>query len=884
MNIAQIEENVQKLLKTSNQANFIYDLLDAYGKPKASIKRLQATGTGSYNLAKNENEVLWKKTLYFRAVPDESIHSIIDKVRRDEVIAKHEPRFLTVTNFNTLLALDTKTGETLDIPFVELGKNFDFFLPWAGLEKTRYIAENPADVKAAEKMAKLFDLLKQDNPAQDEKSVHALNVFLSRLLFCFFAEDTEIFPKSLFTNSIASHTLEDGSDLGSYLEKLFDVLNTQERSKYAQYLQAFPYVNGGLFATRYKVPNFSRRSRAMLIECGSDLNWSQINPDIFGSMIQAVVHPDQRGNMGMHYTSVTNIMKVIEPLFLNDLYEEFKRSEDSPKKLDSLLRRIERIKIFDPACGSGNFLIIAYKELRKLEMEIFNRLKIITPQMGLALSGIQLSQFHGIELDDFAHEIAILSLWLAEHQMNLAFKSKFGNANPSLPLKQGGNIVCDNACRVEWEKICDNSANQEVYILGNPPYLGGKKLSKDQSDDMDHSGLQELKQLDYIGCWFIKASNYIKGANASFAFVATSSICQGEQVYLLWPYIFGNGQEIKFAHQPFAWENNARDNAGVSCIIVGVNNESNKSAKYIYSAGVSKRVKNISPYLIDARSVIVTPTTTPISPIPAMCMGSNPVDGTHLVLDKSEYQELLEKEKSASKYVKRYMGGNDLLYGEERYCLWIGEDDVAEALKIPFIKSRIDQCRDYRLTAGRDARKVADIPYRFCYRTHQNSNALIFPKTTSARRKYVPCGITSRDTVINVDAFAIYNPPPYIFSILSSRLHVIWLATTSGKLGTGHRYSVKLSYNNFPIPQLSDVHKSRLAELSLRILAVRELHSEYNLAELYDPDKMPDDLLAAHKENDAYLESIYQKSPFANDDERLARLFDLYEEMKGEHA
>ena len=434
MNIAQIEENVQGLVKSLDKETFIFDLLLAYGLPKASISRLQK---GNLNLSKINGDISWKKKLLYRQVEDSDLFEEISDLSNQY---KHDQRFIIVTDFITLLAIDTKTDEKLDIEVKDLPRHFDFFLPWAGMEKAQHLIENPADVKAAGKMAKLFDEIKKDNPDNSPEFIHGLNVFLSRLLFCFFAEDTNIFTNGQFTNSIASHTQVDGSDLNLYFDRLFEVLNTpaKDRVDLPAYLDAFPYVNGGLFATNFPTPVFSRRSRQAIIDSG-ELLWKEINPDIFGSMFQAVVSVDQRGSLGQHYTSVPNIMKVIEPLFLNELYDEYEKAKGNKKKLNDLLVRLSKIKIFDPACGSGNFLIIAYKELRKLEMKIIKDLGII------AFSNISLTNFYGIEIDDFAHEIAQLSLWLAEHQMNVEFYNQFGRTNPTLPLREAGHIVQGNA-------------------------------------------------------------------------------------------------------------------------------------------------------------------------------------------------------------------------------------------------------------------------------------------------------------------------------------------------------------------------------------------------------------------------------------------------------
>lgn len=539
MNIEELEEAIQSLVTNFDKQNFIYDLLLAYGQPKASITRLQK---GDYNLAKQSDVVLWKKKLYFRQVAEGDLHALIDDVQNNPDVTRHRPRFIIITDFKTLLAVDSKTGDTLDTPFLELHRHTDFFLPWAGMEKSQIQSESLADIRAAEKLARLYDIIVQDNAIKDEADRHRLNIFLSRLLFCFFANDQ-------FTNAVASHTTEDGSDLQAYLQKLFAVLNLSERTDYPGYLKAFPYVNGGLFAEESPVPTFSRKARKIIIECGS-LNWKAINPDIFGSMIQAVVHNDQRGSLGMHYTSVVNIMKVIAPLFLNDLQEQLEKAGDEPKKLNKLLGRLYHLRIFDPACGSGNFLIIAYKELCKLEQKILQRLK--TGQMlSRESSGfIRLSQFYGIEIDDFACQTAKLSLWLADHQMNQAFREVFGDAKPTLPLQEGGQIICGNATRLDWEKVCPKEDGAEIYILGNPPYLGARMQTKEQKDDLQlvFSGIKGHKNLDYVACWFMKGAIYINHSSAELAFVSTNSICQGEQIALLWPHILSLRMDIRFAH------------------------------------------------------------------------------------------------------------------------------------------------------------------------------------------------------------------------------------------------------------------------------------------------------------------------------------------------
>ena len=466
MNVTQIGQSIEDLVKSINEESFFYDFITCFGTPKATVKRLQE---GGLNLSKNLGEILWKKKVFFKVSNSIDLHLLIDSIKSDPKVIGHSPRFIIVSDYVTLLSIDTKTGDSLDTSLLELGRHFDFFLPLAGMEKAQHQFENPADVKAAERMGKLYDEIKKDNSTDTEAEVHALNVFLTRLLFCFFAEDTNIFEKSQFTHSVINHTQEDGSDLDSHFERLFQIMNLPngDRGSLPAYLDSFPYVNGGLFRNQHEIPKFGRKSRQLIIESG-ELDWSAINPDIFGSMIQAVITPEHRGGLGMHYTSVPNIMKVIEPLFLNDFYEEFESSKGNPKGLRQLLNRLWKTKYFDPACGSGNFLIITYKELRKLEMKILKELN------EMALSNISLTQFYGIEYDDFAHEVAILSLWLAEHQMNQIFFKEFGRSKPALPLTSAGNIIHGNACRLDWDFVCPKTNHDEIFIMGNPRYLGSR--------------------------------------------------------------------------------------------------------------------------------------------------------------------------------------------------------------------------------------------------------------------------------------------------------------------------------------------------------------------------------------------------------------------------
>lgn len=884
MNKTQIEKSLDQLVKSLDKDNFIYDLLVAYGISKTSITRLKK---GDFNLSKVEGEVLYKKKVLFKVAKTGTLLDVIDTLTKNEEELKHNPRFVIVTDFITLLAKDTRTGLTLDTPILEINKRYDFFLPWAGQEKYQSKNENHADRKASYEMAKLYDILVHENPTIYEDGGHNLNIFLSRLLFCFFAEDTGIFEEEgIFTNTIAQHTKADGSDVHLFLDRLFKVLNTKDNSNEPDYLQAFPYVNGGLFKDTIVSPKFSLKARKIILECG-DLNWSEINPDIFGSMIQAVVNPAYRSGLGMHYTSVPNIMKVIEPLFLNELYEEFQKYTENEKKLKDLINRLGNLKIFDPACGSGNFLIIAYKELRKLEIKIWQQIdenrknSKKSYQTETVFTNIQLSQFYGIELDDFAHEMAILSLWLAEHQMNKTFVDElfdFGRAKPILPLKEAGHITQGNATRIDWKIACPIDLADEVYILGNPPYLGARLQDEEQKKDMNvvFNKINGYNNMDYIACWFYLGAKFIEGLNSKCAFVSTNSICQGEQVALIWPNILNDKIEIGFAVQSFKWTNNAKGNAGVTVIIVGLRNISNIQ-KHLYIENIQKKALNINAYLVDSSNIIVKQRSKPISSIPEMCFGSMPNDGGYLSVTHEEYSKLNE---TVKKYIRPLIGGQEFIKGIEHYCIWINENEIEDALKLNFISDRIKKVEEYRKKSTREATKVlAKSPYRFGEIRHIESDSIVIPATSSEKREYIPIGFLPTGTIIKNSAQAIYYAQAWIFGLVTSKIHNIWVRNIGGKLEERLRYSAALCYNTFPFPNISDKQKEQINLHAFEVLDERAKYPEKTLAQLYDPDKMPKGLKDAHHQLDLAIERCYRLKPFESDTERLEYLFKMYEEI-----
>ena len=871
MNITQIENNLNLLIENIDKESFIYNLLESYYLPKASISRLQK---GSLNLSKVPGEVSWKKKVFFKEELKNDLHLTISALK-DEL--KQNQRFVIVTDYKTLLAIDTLTQDQLDIQIAELPKYYDFFLPWAGMEKATHSAENPADVKAAEKMAKLFDEIKKDNPDTSKEAIHNLNIFFSRLLFCYFAEDTNIFEEQQFSHAVESHTKSDGSDLDTYLNRLFWVMNTpnDKRGDIPNYLNAFPYVNGGLFRDEIPCPKFTSKSRQILIDSGDSNDWSSINPDIFGSMFQAVISPEHRGGLGAHYTSVPNIMKVIEPLFLNELKEAFEDAIGNEKKLKELLHRISKIKLFDPACGSGNFLIIAYKELRRLEMLILKELG------GFAFSGIHLNNFYGIELDDFAHEIAKLSLWLAEHQMNVEFFNEFGRTNPTLPLQEAGQIVCGNACRLDWEKVCPKNEGDEIYIMGNPPYLGSRNQDREQKIDMEltFKNVGDYKKLDYISCWFYKASEYIINSVFKYAFVTTNSITQGEQVPLLWPLIFNFNQEIEFAHQSFKWTNNAKENAGVAVVIIGIRSINSKD-KSLYNQNLKLNVKNISPYLANSPNIFVFPRSKSISNFPEMITGSSPCDDGNLIIDHIEKEKILNEDLRIELFLKKYVGAQELINNTFRYCIYVSEDLKEQAFKINSLNQRFDKVKKFRSNSKKEAtKKKSETSYLFDEDRYQKNSFILVPKVGSERREYLPIGFYDETYLPSNTTKVIYNSKIWLYSVLSSKMQIVWVRAVAGRLKTDMQYSNTLCYNTFPFPLISFQREEELTQCTFRILEEREKHPEKTLAQLYDPNKMPEGLKEAHRLNDEAVERCYRSTPFNSDEERLEYLFKLYEKM-----
>lgn len=897
MTFSQIEQNVAQIAnRASYTKDLLYELLAAYGRSKSSITKLR---NGDANLATAENEVLQKDVVYFK-VFSKGTQLEPEVYKMNDLIEKYHPRYVIATDLENLAAKDLKKGDTLTIPIRNIDRHVTFFYGWTGNEVIEDKEESVLDRKAADCMKDFYDEVEKINRAKlaDASSNfrHDLNIFFSRLLFCFFAEDTGLFMKNQFSDAIKNYTEADGSDLKGFFERLFDALDASDRSGLGQPFSDFPYVDGSIFDTKkhsITVPEFDPESRYLLLRC-SDFDWSSINPDIFGTIFQGIVDEKRRDENGMDYTSVTNIEKVINPLFMDELEEEFEKSfegdsrvkDKNAKRIQNLWKlwdRIAGIKIFDPACGSGNFLIISYKRLRELELRILDEITTLRGSGFLVKfnSRIKLENFYGIELEDFPRELAVLSMYIAEHQMNMTFEDSYGKKIDMLPITDMPHIICGNAARLDWQNVCPNNGADEVYVIGNPPYKGAdEQTDSHKSDFKFYFGDEEYsKNLDYIAIWFIKGARYISHSNSRLAFVSTDSVCQGEHVGIMFPKVFEEDVEINFAHEPFKWSNNAKNNAQVQVIILSLRNKALGEGKTIFNGFSADKVSNINPYLIEGDDLIIYKRSAPVSILPEMVMGSM-ARTKNLILSSKDYTNLISNYPESGRYIKKFMGTAELNKRTHRYCIWVDSATYLDACKIPLLTERFDLVAEERSKSKAASTKaMSATPYKFGQISYKPTDALIVSKLNSAKNIYIMADYVGSDVVISDLAFAVYDADMFVFSIVVSKMHMAWARTVCGKRGEGLRYSNTLGYNTFPCPPLTSSEKEKLTQSAENILMARENHSEMTLAEMYDPDKMPDDLRQAHEENDILVDKLYRNHAFASDEERLAVLFDLYEKM-----
>lgn len=920
MNAVEIEEAVSELVERPfDRTEFPFQFLEAFGNKPTTIKRLR---DGASN-ASDIGGVLQRNNIHIAVAEPGRVTVLLEALRTSSSTAKAKAKFILATDGETLEAEDIEAGETLACAYTDLPNHFGFFLQLAGITTVKQIRENAFDMRATSRLNRLYVQLLRDNPAWGKAERRAdMNHFMAQLIFCFYAEDTGIFdPNHPFTGTIEKMSDRESTNTQEVIAELFRAMNTRKEQHEAEGIRSwarpFPYVNGGLFGGTLAVPKFSKIARSYLMHIGN-LDWTQINPDIFGSMIQAVADEEERSALGMHYTSRPNILKVLNPLFLGDpdnphegsLRAQLDEAGNNPRKLMSLRNRMARIRVFDPACGSGNFLVIAYKEMREIEAQV-NRRRGEAERP----SAIPLTNFRGIELRAFPAEIARLALIIAEFQCDTLYRGQQLALAEFLPLNNDNWITCDNALRLDWLSVCPptgagvaikstdddlfatpldqpeidfENEGGETYICGNPPYLGNKLQSDEQKDDLRivfDGRIDGWKSLDYVAAWLMKAADYGRCTRAASAFVTTNSLCQGQQVPILWPAIFRTGHQIEFAHTSFKWTNLANHNAGVIVIVIGLSNKGSIK-KRLYSidadSGTLEKVcSNINPYLVDGPNLVVEGRREPPKGFAPMLFGNMPRDGGHLIVSLDQMNDEGRGDPIFQSYLRPFFGSEDFIQGKTRFCLWIEREQYENSVKSPIIAARLEAVRQMRLDSkAGSTREFAKVPYRFVQiQGTAEQSTLIVPRVSSERRHYLPVGLLDKNAVIADSAFALYDAPLWTMAVIASRLHLVWVAAVCGKLKTDYRYSNTLGWNTFPLPVLTEKNKVDLIESASRILLARERYYPATLGDMYDPDHFDAEyplLREAHDHNDEIMERIYIGRRFRNDTERLERLFELY--------
>jgi hypothetical protein len=811
--------------------------------------------------------------------------------------AHEKPRYVLVSDFRSFVLndLDERTEHRFSIQ--ELPDKLELFDFISGYESRVHAEEDPANIRAAEHMGRLHDAL-----AESGYAGHELELFLVRILFCVFAEDSGIFEEAHgFEDYLREETREDGDDLGGSLTKIFQVLNTPENKRSPhlnELLKSFPYVNGKLFADTLSMPFFDSGMRRVLLEC-CEFDWKDISPEIFGALFQSIMDKEKRRNLGAHYTSERNILKLIQPLFLDGLWDELESIAANKRKLNTFHEKLAKLRFLDPACGCGNFLIVTYRELRKLEIEVLKRLHTKRGRVQLKmdvlkdLAKVNVDQFYGIETEEFPARIAEVALWLTDHQMNRELSAEFGQYFVRLPLKHAPTIHHGNALELNWSELVKPEGLD--FILGNPPFRGSKYQSKAQRAEMKavFEGINGAGVLDYVSAWYLKAAKFIQGTNIRCAFVSTNSISQGEQAGLLWkPLLEGYGIKIHFAHRTFKWLSEARGQAAVFCVIVGfAAHDTEKKWLFEYETPKTEfperiSAKNINPYLVDASDVAITRRNKPLCDGPGMYTGNKPIDGGHYLFKPEEKAEFLQKEPQAEAHFKRWMGSQEFLKNIERWCLWLGDCSPAALKGMPNALKRVEAVREFRMASkSGPTRRLADSPTRFHIETMPAGNSIIVPEVSSERRHYMPIGFVGPETLCSNLVKLIPDTTLYHFGVLSLIMHMEWMRYIAGRLKGDYRYSNTLVYNNFPWPENPAPKQRENVETAAQaILDIREEFPDSSLADLYDPRLMPPNLLKAHHALDRAVDACYGKRKFANERERVEFLFEKYQELLGRCA
>jgi len=910
LNAVEIEEAITELAgQPFDPEAFSYAFLEAFGNKPTTIKRLK---NGSTNSSDIEGGVLQRNNIHIAVCEKDEVTETLKALRDSPATAKARAKFILATDGADFEAEDLTSGETVACPYKEFPDHFGFFLALAGISTVKQVRDSAFDIRATARLNKLYVELLRSNPdwGTSERR-HEMNHFMARLIFCFFAEDTDIFGgEDLFTSTIAQMSERDSSNTHEVISTLFLAMNTNPKGRedlgIPRWADKFPYVNGGLFSEGTEAPKFTKIARSYLLHIGS-LDWTKINPDIFGSMIQAVADEEERGALGLHYTSVANILKVLNPLFLDDLRAQLAEAGKSSRKLLNLRKRMAKIRVFDPACGSGNFLVIAYKQMRAIEAQLNKRRGEENRR-----SDIPLTNFRGIELRDFPAEVARLALIIAEYQCDVLHRGQQEAIREFLPLDAMNWITSGNALRIDWISVCpptgrnvkyfaddlfetpldqaeidfENSGG-ETYICGNPPYYGSRKQSKEQKADLKNicgDKVKKWKSLDYVAGWFLRAREYIESEPATFAFVCTSSNCEGLQVPVLWPHILHGNAQIVFGYRPFKWSNLASRNAGVTVNIVAVSNVEGGKQKHLFEGDQSRRVDNINPYLLAGSTIFVDTQPAPSTELSPMLTGSMPRDGGNLILSFEESRLLLENHPESEPYIRPYIGTEELVKGTQRRCIWIDSEHLEKVERIPEIADRFANVREMRRKSPlKSTQQFSDQPHRFVYLAGESTNHVIgVGGASSENRQYLPVALFDRNCVVSNLAYALYDAPLWNLSLIASRIHLVWIATVCGKLKTDFRYSNTLGWNTFPVPTLTDKNKADLTSTAKQILVTREMYFPATIADLYDEEKMPDELRQAHTRNDEVLERIYIGRRFKNDTERIEKLFELYTRMTSE--
>jgi hypothetical protein len=912
MNAVEIEAAVLELAaQPFDAAEFPFQFLAAFDKKETTLKRLRK---GDSNKSDVPGAVLLVNNIHLAVCPQGQTRAMLESLKASPKTTAQRAKYVFATDGNFFEA-EKLSGlhEPVADELKNLANHFGFFLELAGISTVREIEDNPIDVRATGRLNKLYvELLKLNPEWSTDARRHDMNHFMARLIFCFFAEHTDIFNGyRVFTDTIEQMSESNGSNTHLVMEAIFRAMNIKPAdragSDLPNYAIQFPYVNGGLFAESTETPRFSQIARSYLLQAGS-LEWQHINPDIFGSMIQAVADDAERGALGMHYTSVPNILKVLNPLFLDELRAQLDAAGDNSRMLLNLRRRLSRIRVFDPACGSGNFLVIAYKELRKIEAEINQR-------RGEQMRPTEISEknFRGIEIRDFAAEIARLALVIAKYQCDVQHRGPLAAKEEFLPLNDMNWITHGNALQLDWMLVCPpegtgvklhsddlfqtpleqpeidfENEGGEVFICGNPPYLGFSWQSAGQKAELralfdgraSSSGF-----LDYVAGWFVKAADYGTHTNAATAFVATNSICQGQQVSILWPLIFKTGHQITFAHTSFKWANLASNKAGVTVVIVGISNHPPRTRRLFSliddgSVLVSES-GHINAYLVHGPNLFVEPSDNVLGSMSKMGNGNKAVDGGHLLLEPREVPDLSLTDEQRLALIKRFAGSLEAINGKVRYCIWIPDDARELAFAIPSIQARIELVRKERLASSKKmTRDSATRPYAFQQvRQRGDENLIVVPRVSSESRNFLPVLLMEAGTIMSDKCFALYDAPLWNMALIASRLHWVWIGTVCVRMRTDFSYSNTLGWNTFPVPKLTEQMKADLTRCAEDILLARESHFPATIADLYDPDTMPENLRAAHEANDEVLERIYIGRRFRNDTERLEKLFEMYTKM-----